>query len=270
MNIIKILYTTIILSRLSINNQNGMFISSKKQLHTGVYEISYSISCFEEKLSQLILSHKGDGLALDIYSSQNDTYVDIELIIGEEDKILDIGYILDFLAPLQCKMEKSKQINRLSNFESYIYMQCSSPDELQCLMKTLEEEIVDIEIISESRNTFEHGAGSFFIAYIIGIASSASWWMAEKALAKMSSKNDIDFMKIHAGAIDLVSLKENVRDYTGINEQDLVLISFEEVESKGGNYEIWLRNRYNTIYVISNSQGFIAELKVYEKYKTQI
>lgn len=47
-------------------------------------------------------------------------------------------------------------------------------------------------------------------------------------------------MKIQMVSIDINSLKDNVSKYTGINKQDLDLISFEVVEKATGKYEVSL------------------------------
>jgi len=108
------------------------------------------------------------------------------------------------------------------------------------------------------------------MAYIIGIASSASWSIGKSVLKKIKNKNDVHFTKAQIGTIDVNTLKEHVSKYTGINEHDLNLISFEEIERGKGKYKVWLRNQYKIISVISNRQGSISNFKVYEKSQTHI
>jgi len=141
-NTIKILYINIILSRLGVSNKKGIFESDRKLLHTGDYELDLSISDFEEQLTRTILSHKGDGLNLNIQSTKKRSYVDIELLVGEEDDEPNIEYLLHFLESFKSKVEKQEQTYKLSDFENYIYIECYSSDESELLIKALEKENV--------------------------------------------------------------------------------------------------------------------------------
>src|SRR5699024_8422135 len=97
LNIIRKLYIAIIVSRLSLDNRKGVYESEKKQLHTGIYETELKIEDFEDHLVRTILSNKGDGLDLNIYSTKNCTYIDIDLIIHDDETEPNIDYIINFL-----------------------------------------------------------------------------------------------------------------------------------------------------------------------------
>lgn len=265
---INTLYVTVTLSRWGISNEEGIFESERRHLYSGTYGTTLSTSDFEEKLIRTILSHKGDGLDLNIQTTKIGVYVDIELLIDEKDADPNIDYLVDFLESFHSELEKQEQVDSLPDFERYIYFQCFSPQELEILTKEFKKKNIETEVVSETRKTFEKGAGSFFMAYIIGIASTASWDAGKKLLKKIRKKHDIHFMKVQTGSIDTNSLIENVSQSTGINQQDLDLISFEEVEKR--RYEVWLRNRYKTIVITSNAQGYISNLKIYERSQTHI
>lgn len=270
MSKIRILYINIYLSRWGVSNEKGIFESCRKQLHTGLYETEISIESLERKLYHVILSHQGDGLDLNMQTTKQGTYVDVELIVNDGDDAPNIDYLLNFLKPFQSKRKIQGQKYSLSEFEGYIYIQCFSSEDLDSLLKSLKEQKIDMEVVSESRKSFEKGAGSYFIAYVIGIASSASWTVAKKVLEKVRNKRNIYFSKTQMESIDVGLLKEKVSEYTGINQQDLVLVSFEEIEKENRKYKIWFRNRYKTISITSNAQGYISDFKIYDKSQTHI
>src|SRR5699024_7114246 len=149
--------------------------SEKKQLHTGIYETELKIEDFEDHLVRTILSNKGDGLDLNIYSTKNCTYIDIDLIIHDDETEPNIDYIINFLESFHSEKGHNK-INDLKKFDTYIYVESTSTLEMKSLIDALTEESTNIEAVSEVRTTFEHGAGSFICGFLIGIISNAAWY----------------------------------------------------------------------------------------------
>jgi len=214
------------------------------------------------------MSHKGDGLDLEIHSTKSGTYIDIELLVDEEENESDIDYLINFLEPYKLELQEIEKQDKSPSFGSYIYIQYSTPDDLETIINIFKEKNIEVQMITETRKTFESGAGDFWLGYLLGIASSATWDGLKHTFTKLKNQNDTHYRTIQIGSIDVDSLRENVSRYSGINKQDLVLISFEEVET--GLYEVRFRSRYRKINVHSNVQGHISSLRIIENSQSQI
>ncbi|GIN59346.1 hypothetical protein J8TS2_36650 [Lederbergia ruris] len=262
------LYITITDSYWGVNKEQGIFESNRKKLYTGIHETKLSIEEFEKQLIHTIMTHKGDGLDLEIHSTKSGTYIDIGLLVDNEENESDINYLIHFLEPYQPKLQEIEKVEKSPSFDGYIYIQYSSPKDLETIIKTFKKENVEVQTITETRKTFERGASDFWIGYLIGVASSATWDGVKKAFTKVKKQHDTHFRTVQIGSINFDSLKENVSRYSKINQQDLVLVSFEEIET--GQYEVWFRSRYKKIRVNSNAKGHISSLKIHENSQTNI
>ena len=264
----NLIFITINDSCWGIDSEHGIFESKRKQLHTGTYEINLSIAEFEKQLVHTIMTDKGDGLDLEIHSENSGTYIDIDLLVSEKENESDIDYLIKFLEPFQVELKEIEREERLPKFDSYIYVQYSSPKDLEAIMGTFRKENIEVQMITETRKTFERGAGDFWLGYLIGIGSSATWDGMKQAITKIKNHQDTHFRTVQTGSINVELLKENISRYSEINKQDLIFISFEEVDTE--QYKVWFRSRYKKISVITNEQGHISALNIYEESQTQI
>jgi hypothetical protein len=244
----------------------GFYEQGRKHRHSGTYLINLDINEFEEKLTYAIMVGKGDGLELQIDSVGNNHYIDIVLLLGDEtDEEYNIDYILEFLN----QFDEGNAINgdKISNFGSYIYLQYA-PEDTKEITGILEEQGVHAEIITHTRSRFERGASDYWVAFLIGLASTATYESLRFVSGKVKEVFNNEYRDLHFGELNIDRVRSRLSYQTGVNEHDLILISFEEIEN--GQYKVIFRKRYEKISVIINENGDILSFQKHEPTQTRV
>lgn len=185
---------------------------------------SVTIDEFEEELTEMIMRDKGDGLFLDIYSIEQRHYVDVFLLLGEPDQSsYDISYLRKYLEKFE-EIEVNETDDDYSEFDSFIYLEYA-PTDLPDIMKILEDKGIKAKVISERRSTYERGAGDYFLAYLIGLASS----MSVEVIKKINSLYNDHVREVQSGEFPVEIIRRNLAEKTGEDTNNLALISFEEL-----------------------------------------
>lgn len=238
------------------------FIEQKRERQ---YSITISsditIDEFEEELIKTIMMDKGDGLELNLYSIKNKHFVDVVLLLGDEDEY-SIDYLIEFFKQFNEQPEIIFDTD-YDTYDTYLYLKYA-PEEFKDITEILKEHGFEAELISERRSTFERGAGDYFLAYLIGIASSKT----SEALSKIKEKYNDYVRDVQVGSLNIKNLKQNVSNEMNVNYNHLNLISFKELES--GTYEVHFRTRYDNYFVTTNSKGDISKLVRKELTQTRI
>src|SRR5699024_935530 len=83
-----------------------IFRVGEKLVFEELFEIDIDISKLENKLYELIMKNKNDGMTLEVNSSGGLHFVEIDLFLGELGDTYDISYIIDFLSQFKKRSEE--------------------------------------------------------------------------------------------------------------------------------------------------------------------
>lgn len=243
-----------------------IFRVGEKLVFEELFEIDIDISKLENKLYELIMKNKNDGMSLEVNSSGGLHFVEIDLFLGELGDTYDISYIIDFLSQFK-KLESIPDTTKdLSKFQGFIYIK--DTDKLEEIIELLKSYGLNPKKIGMTTYKYERGASDLWEAYLLGIASSASIELIKPAinnlLKKFNNNRDIQF-----GTFNIQKLKENVANLLEENIQNLELISFKNNNDED-RYSVIFTTRYQKVFVETNSSGTIIEFNAERKTQTRI
>lgn len=260
------IFINIIDSYWGVDDTLGIYEQGRKHRHSGTYVTNLDINEFEDKLTYVIMVEKGDGLELEIDSVGSNHFIDIVLLLGDEnDEEYNIDHILDFLN----QFDEANAIDgdKINNFGSYIYLRYA-PEDTKEITGILEKQGVHAEIITHTRSRFERGASDYWVAFLIGLASTATFESLRFVSGKLKEKFNNEYRDVHFGELNIDRVRNQLSYQTGVNEHDLIIISFEEIEN--GQYKVIFRNRYEKISVITNKNGGISRFEKHELTQTRV
>jgi hypothetical protein len=242
-----------------------VFRVGEKFVFEGVFQINLDISEFEQKLYELIMMDKNDGMTLEVNSFENIHYVEVDLFLGEPGDTYDIEYIIQFLNQFK-KLETLPETNDLSKYQGFVYIQYS--DEADEALNLLESCGIEAEKIGMTSYKYERGASDLWIAFILGIASSAAWDTIKSGKVKLENEFNNHYRDVQFGIFNAQKLKENVAHLTGETQNNLEIISFESVNDE--KFLVTLNSRYQKFYVEATESGEIVKMKTDKITQTRI
>jgi hypothetical protein len=242
-----------------------VFRVGEKFVYEGVFQINLDISEFEQKLYELIMMDKNDGMTLEVNSFENIHYVEVDLFLGEPGDTYDIEYIIHFLNQFK-KLETLPATNDLSKYQGFVYIQYS--DEADEALNLLKSCGIEAEKIGMTSYKYERGASDLWIAFILGIASSAAWDTIKSGKVKLENEFNNHYRDVQFGIFNAQKLKENVAHLTGETQNNLEIISFESVNDE--KFLVTLNSRYQKFYVEATESGEILKMRTDKITQTRI
>jgi hypothetical protein len=242
-----------------------VFRVGEKFVYEGVFQINLDIPEIEQKLYELIMMDKNDGMTLEVNSFENIHYVEVDLFLGEPGDTYDIEYIIQFLNRFE-KLETLPATNDLSKYQGFVYIQYS--DEADEALNLLESCGIEAEKIGMTSYKYERGASDLWIAFILGIASSAAWDTIKSGKVKLEKEFNNHYRDVQFGIFNAQKLKENVAHLTGETQNNLEIISFESVNDE--KFLVTLNSRYQKFYVEATKSGEILKMKTDKITQTRV
>jgi hypothetical protein len=241
-----------------------VFRVGEKFVFEGVFQINLDISEFEQKLYELIMMDKNDGMTLEVNSFENIHYVEVDLFLGEPGDTYDIEYIIHFLSQFK-QLETLPATNDLSQYQGFVYI---ISDEANEALNILDSCGIKAEKIGMTSYKYERGASDLWIAFILGIASSAAWDTIKAGKVKLENEFNDHYRNVQFGIFNAQRLKENVAHLSGESLNNLEIISFENV--KGEKFLVTLNSRHQKFYVEATESGEILKMKTDKTTQTRI
>ncbi|PLR94833.1 hypothetical protein [Bacillus sp. T33-2] len=247
-----------------VNEEKGIHEIGRDIRFSAVYEVDIDIQQLESKLIDEIMQKKGDGIKVEINSFENNHYVDVYLLLGEEqeDDKFNIDFILEFLQQFQRHDLKINKYNE-KNYDKFIYARYA-PGDYEDISNFLQEEGIEFQLLSKTRNTFERGASDFWEGFLIAMGQSASWDLVKMTASKIKNRYNGSFRSIEVACLDVGKLRENLADLAVVDQQDLRLISFFEIDNDQETYEVHFRTIHEKFDVQSNKSGTILKFDRYD------
>jgi len=239
-------------------NETDIIETGRKLRFYGTIQIQLDIEEFEYQLHQLIMEQKNDGLEIERNSYGESHFVNVFLFLGEEqDEEYNIDYIHNFLNRFP-HVEASTNEHEVIKYDKFIYALFG---DMEDVIKLLEDEGVDFELISQTKGTYDRGAGDFWVSFVIGIAQNASWDFVKAIGGKLKNKFSDSNRVLEVAYLNANQLQKNLAEIANINEQDLRLISFSETAPGEEKYNVEYRTISEKFKVKSNKNGDILEFK---------
>lgn len=242
-----------------------VFRVGEKFVYEELFEIAIDIHELEEKLYKLIMDDKIDGMTLEVNSFNDLHFLEIDLFLGEPGDTYDINYIIKFLSQFK-KLDNLQFTNDLSNYQGFIYIKYS--DEVEEALNIIKSCGLNAEKISMTTFKYERGASDLWEAFIIGIASTATWDSIKFAKAKLQEKFNNQYRDLHLGRFNAQRLKEDVAHLLDEAPLNLEMVSFECIE--GNRFMVTFNSRYQKVFVESTEIGTIIKMNTEKETQTRI
>jgi hypothetical protein len=242
-----------------------VFRVGEKFVYEGLFKINLDISEFEKKIYELIMTDKNDGMTLEVNTFDNIHYVEADLFLGEPGDTYDIEYIIQFLNQFE-NLEALPATKDLSRYQGFVYIRYS--DEADEALDILESCGIKAEKIGMTSYKYELGASDLWVAFILGIASSAAWDTIKSGKIKLENEFNNHYRDVQFGVFNAQKLKENVAHLSGEAKSNLEIISFESVKDE--KFLVILNSRYQKFYVEATESGEIIKMKMDRTTQTRI
>ncbi len=235
----------------------SFFETGRKLRFYGTIEIQTDIQEFEDKLHELIMNQKNDGLEIERNTYGENHFVNVFLYLDEGQDDYNIDYIIDFLNQFPT-VEANTSENEVINYDKFIYAQFG---DMEDVINFLEDEGIEFKLISQTKSTYDRGNSDFWIAFVLGIAQNASWDLVKFLGGKLKNKFIDSNRAIEIALLNVNQLSKNLADMAAVNEQDLRLISFSETAPDEEKYNVEFRTINEKFKVISTKDGGVLDLK---------
>lgn len=255
--------TVVILDQfINFENQEDIKINDELRFR-GEYTAKEVNQNIVEHFTQLILSVKGDGVAIELLEfSQDDYMLKIELIHGLE----DISFIIEELNRVFTKSNNDKITNANQNMFNGILNigihdnknENERIEILDFISSVFNEHNIEYRICNKRTNRFEHGAGGESVSILIGVFTVLTPIIKDKIQKKLEERKKYD-LYIKYGEFNIEKLYLNLaREIKDINVKRFKIKSFIKTES--GEYHIDIGNKDIKYLIICDSDSNIQRI----------
>lgn len=248
------------ISEWSVDEQIGIYEKSCKVIYNKILRYDGKIDVLKKQIYTLPLLSTIPGYDLNLYKVNNEIFIDFILHINDSDQIPDTSALFHLLKPYELKINSALSIDTgtSTNFKDYLYIIVDNPDDYHNLELSKGSLIGDSVILSENIIHHEKGAGSIFTAFLLGIASSASW----DYLKSKIKNSGYYYEHLNSEEIDVNLIATKVSELAKVNVQDLNLVSFNKSNE---SYKILFKTRYKSISVKVNKMNQITAVDIVDK-----
>jgi len=257
----------------------GNFEIRDEQKFDGIFKSDNYTDEFESELFSLIMMQKGDGVSMDISSSNNFHEIKIYLIYPEDtiDDITLIGVIQQWCNDKFIATNEEFDILGVNIKEDGLIVELSDvyyPKLKEALIDEFEKNNIVCEVISHEKRAYEQGAGDYreqiflFIASAIG--SGMSWDIAKSLILKVYHRftDETESISSHK-AFNGEKLKEFVSGMSGENTINMNITNFR-IDPETNLYNIVIQSRNRKFYVTCDQKQSVIDFRVEDKIQTGI
>jgi len=247
----------IYISEWSVDQQIGIYEKSCKVIYNKILSYDGKIDELKKKIYTLTLLSTIPGFDLNIYKVNNIIFIDFILHINDSDQIPDTTALFQLLKTYEVNNNSALSVesDTLKNFKNYLYITVDHPDDFHNLRLSKDSLTNDFDILSENSIHHEKGAGSVFVAFLLGIASSASWDFLKSKI----KESGYYYEYLNSDEIDINLIATKISELAKTNVQDLNLVSFNQLNEY---YQIYFKTRYKSISVKVNKMNQIIKLDI--------
>lgn len=203
----------------------------------------------------------GDGFYITIEEFDTVCFINVVTYFHQDIKELE-----EYIATLS----KGTLITKEDKIARAIYLSVDSvsgQEDIDRLVKLLNEEEIEIEFELRRKSSFERGAGDFHEDLIFSVFSAVTGKLTEAVIDKVQNKFSARRnLRLHT--IDIERLKEYVAHKTSINVNDLKVRSIKTLED--GLTEVILTSRYKDVVVTVDKSYKKVAFDVVQKTQTLI
>jgi len=252
------------ISRWSVNEQFGIYEKSCKAIYNSYLKHVGNVEDLKKQIYSLTLLSTIPGYDLNLYKASNEIFMDLILHINDSDQIPDITDLFDLIKSYELDISDNSSIvaHTSTNFKNFLYIIVDSPNDYHKLDLSKGNSIAEPVILSENTIHHEKGAGSLFVAFLLGIASSASWDILKSKI----KDSGYYYETLSSNEIDISLITTKTSELAKVNAQDLNLVSFHKVNEF---YKILFKTRYKSISVKVNKTNQITEIDIVDKLYLQ-